>query len=91
VISLAKRVTEAFKNSEVILPPSDFIAENFEKQIIKVPEFLSASGPDFQKSFQHQLLSGLAETLVGLYFYFHSNSTYKNGYDHPETRRLGWM
>ena len=89
VITLEKRVTQNFKNSEVIQPPPEFITENFEKAIETVEAFLKRD--QLQPVFQKQLLKGAAEKLVGLYHFFHSNSTYKNGYDHPETQRLGWM
>jgi RNA-dependent RNA polymerase len=38
------------------------------------------------------LLGGLQDTsLVGTYSNWHLISTYRNGYDHPETIRLAWM
>jgi hypothetical protein len=88
VVTMEKRVTLAFENAKVISPPSTFVDENFEKDPIKVRSLLY---DDKVHLFQGHLLSGLLDNRIGLYSYFHDVSTYKNGYGHPETLRLGWM
>lgn len=93
VITLEKRVTQPFQNSPVTPQSSNFLAENFETSIIAVQDFIQDDAPDFQMAFQNELVFGIARNLVGLYDYFHSISTYKNGYEtaNHQTERLGWM
>jgi RNA-dependent RNA polymerase len=91
IVTVATKIVQAFSNSEVILPPSDFTKQNFEENIITVQTLIENDTPESQQTIRSQLLSGLAETCVGLYSTFHDISTYENGYGHKETRRLGWM
>jgi hypothetical protein len=91
IVTAATKIVQAFKNSEIILPPSDFVKENFEENVITVQALMANDTAKSQQTIRSQLLLGLAETCVGLYSTFHDISTYENGYGHEESRRLGWM
>jgi hypothetical protein len=90
VVTMERRITQAFKNAEVTLPPSGFLDNNFQQNVTMVRDVLRDENVH---TFQGHLLSGLTDNAknIGIYSYFHDISTYKNGYGHPETLRLGRM
>ncbi|KAI0341433.1 hypothetical protein BDW22DRAFT_303425 [Trametopsis cervina] len=67
----------AFKPSRMVREPHGLM-DNFEP-LDKVPTIASV------------LLTGLAETRMGLYSMFHENAIYEFGYGHPKTVRNAFM
>ncbi|KAI0321269.1 RNA-dependent RNA polymerase [Amylostereum chailletii] len=88
-------LVEPFRTKDIVLPPPNFLKNNFDCSVTNVPAFcqrLSTLPPDERHmEFVQTLLGGLRDNLTGPYSICHANAVYSRGYGDPETERLAFM
>jgi hypothetical protein len=76
-------------------PPPNFIATNFDRNIVTVvdslKEFSTAPQLTAARGLQEALLLGLADSKVGLYSKYHDRAVYKYGLAAEKTIHYGYM
>lgn len=86
---------QPFRNSKLVLPPKNFLKDNFERNIESVREALDRINGlaihEGQGAFQDIMLKGLGNGQVGMYSHYHDAALWKYGYDSPKAIRCAYM
>ncbi|KAF4572819.1 hypothetical protein EYR36_007329 [Pleurotus pulmonarius] len=84
-----------FRNHEVVNEPNGFLADHFEKQVERVPEFCSRlhalPKTEAQCCIFDILLLNVCDSKVGLYSKFHDCAVWQYGLDHPKAVLMAYM
>ncbi|KAF9535602.1 RNA dependent RNA polymerase-domain-containing protein [Crepidotus variabilis] len=90
-----KMIVELFRNQQFTEPPSNFLKDNFNKDVESVEQFCSRvsrlSNRGAHEAFQEVLIANLSESQVGLYSMMHENATIRYGYDSRDAIRLAYI
>ncbi|KAG9222124.1 hypothetical protein CCMSSC00406_0009575 [Pleurotus cornucopiae] len=95
VIIWDPEIVAPFRNHPIVDEPKDFLADHFEKQVEKVPEFCqrlnNVSKAEAQRSIFDILLLNVCDSKVGLYSKFHDCAVWQYGLNHPSAILMAYM